>query len=129
MPLTAPATAWAYRKLEITDGSYASANAAVTLHVDARQRLAACRLVVGAVSEQPLDVSHVVHTLLDQPLARVANFATEEAVRDAVIEPLDDQRGHADYRRAMAGVMAAHALRAALTMAMTRAAGAENADE
>ena len=129
VPLSAPATAWAYRKLEITDGSYASANAAVTLHVDARQRLAACRLVVGAVSQQPLDVSHVVHTLLDQPLARVANFAIEDTVRVAVTEPLDDQRGHADYRRAMAGVMAARALRAALTMAMTRAAGVENADE
>ena len=113
IPAMDPASGWAYEKLKITEGSYGSANAAAIvlrkpdgdLQVD---------LVVGAVAEQPVDLTGPLsERLRDNPDTDLDEQI--DAVCQAVIpDPISDQRGHAEYRKAMACVVAKRAVAAAI---------------
>lgn len=105
---------WAYEKLKITDGSYGSANAAAIVLPDTAGRVRSCRVVLGAVSERPIDASEALARLTGR-LPDSAMLAEIDAVCASLVEqPLDDQQGACAYRRAMAGVVARRAVQAAL---------------
>ncbi|MBT8447515.1 MAG: xanthine dehydrogenase family protein subunit M, partial [Gammaproteobacteria bacterium] len=72
------------------------------------------RLAVGAAGERPQDMTAVAGSLIGKAWSPQAAAQLELKVAEAVRDPLDDQRGGAQYRRAMAGVVARRAVIAAL---------------
>ena len=110
VPAQAPGTGWAYYKLKIVEGSYGSANAALTVTLDANSRIKTLRLAIGAVSEQLLVPEQVCQSFIGRSLDGDTLDAFEQACAAAVRKPVADQRGDAQYRRAMAGVAARRAL-------------------
>jgi aerobic carbon-monoxide dehydrogenase medium subunit len=114
IPTGSRVAAGAYYKLKIVEGAYGSANAAVQLVLGADGVIESLRAAIGAVSERLV----VPDDACQQLVGRVPDTRTlrefSDACAAAVIEPLSDQRGHAQYRQAMAGVAAGRALEAAL---------------
>lgn len=110
VPRPGPEVGWAYYKLKIVEGSYGSANAAVTVTLDASRRITSLRLAVGAVSEQLLVPEEVCRRFTGRRLDDDLLDAFGDACAASVREPVTDQRGDAEYRRAMAGVAARRAL-------------------
>jgi carbon-monoxide dehydrogenase medium subunit len=114
VPTMAAESGWAYEKLQLTAGSYGSANAATVVTLDGNHKLTAIRLVVGAVTEQPLDVSEQLGDHLIGKDAETALAGVAAICEQAVTEPLSDQQGDGEYRRAMAGVIGRRAVAAAM---------------
>ena len=105
------AQSWAYKKLKITTGSYSSANAVAI--VDSAEDLNV-RLVVGAVTELPIDLTEsLAAEMKNSPNAEI-DVQVETVCNAAVTDPISDQRGHGEYRKAMAGVVAKRAVNAAI---------------
>lgn len=109
---------WSYQKLKATDGSYGSANAAAVVSLDDAGRIETLRVVIGAVTELPIDAS--------EPLTRLLGGAAfdgqtalqaERVCSSLATQPLADQQGGAEYRVAMAGVIARRAIEAACRVA------------
>lgn len=114
VPAGPAAAGCAYYKLKIVEGAYGSANAAVQVQCDESGRLAQLRVAIGAVSERLLLPDMSGNGLLGRvPDASLLQAFSDHCVA-AVAEPLSDQRGHGQYRQAMAGVAAVRALEAAL---------------
>ncbi|MEL7027640.1 MAG: FAD binding domain-containing protein [Pseudomonadota bacterium] len=111
-PMT-PGVGWAYEKLKISEGGYGSANAAaiVTMNGDAITDL---RVVVGAVTELPLDVSDALSECRGQSWSDRLGETIERKTIGEVTNPLSDHQGDGDWRRAMAGVVARRAVGAAI---------------
>ena len=107
---------WAYEKLKVTEGAYGSANAAAVATMDGG-KLSAARLVIGAVSERPIDANAALKGLLGRPFDDRAAQDLETACAALVAQPMNDQQGHARWRQAMAGVVARRALSAAVARA------------
>ena len=119
VPVPAQRSGWGYEKLKITEGSYAAANAAAMIECDDDGRIANLHVVIGAVSEQALDVSTSLRGLVGESWSERAAEVVRNRTSDAVREPLHDQQGDGAYRRAMAGVVAQRALSAAYARATT----------
>jgi aerobic carbon-monoxide dehydrogenase medium subunit len=106
---------YAYEKLKRKVGDYAIAAAAVILTVR-DGKVATCAIALTNVADRTLFAdaagSGVVGTTGDD--ATIRNAAAAAA---AITEPSGDGRGPAEYRRAMAGVMVARALKSALSRA------------
>ncbi|TXS95965.1 hypothetical protein FV139_00175 [Parahaliea maris] len=102
---------WGYQKFKSTGGAYGSANAAAIVQLDG-QSLSAVRLVVGAAAEklEVIDLSHIV----GKPWSEDVGRTIEAACREAISQPLSDQQGDAEWRRAMAGVVARRAVQQAI---------------
>ncbi len=107
---------WAYEKLKITAGGYGSANAAAIVAMDG-DKIASLRLVVGAVSELPQDLSQVLSNCFGQVWSDSLASALEAKVCDAISNPLSDHQGDGNWRKAMAGVVARRAVAAAIAKA------------
>jgi len=105
------AHSWAYKKLKITTGSYSSANAVAI--VDSAEDLNV-RLVVGAVTELPIDLTESLAAEMKNSPNSELGVQIETACNAAVTDPISDQRGHGEYRKAMAGVVAKRAVNAAI---------------
>ena len=114
-PMSAGA-GWAYEKLKITAGGYGSANAAVIVTLDG-EKITSLRVVVGAVSELPVDVSDVLGGCRGQAWSEHLADEVEAKVATEVKNPLSDHQGDGDWRKAMAGVMARRAIEAAIKKA------------
>jgi carbon-monoxide dehydrogenase medium subunit len=116
VPIPPPGTGWAYEKLKRKIGDFATAAAAVLLAMDGG-KVAAASIALTNVGPTPLKADAAEHALLGRPLDEAA---LAEAARLAmeVCDPVPDQRGDADYKRAMAGEMT----RRALLKAQSRAA-------
>ena len=71
------------------------------------------RLVLGSVGVTPIRAVESENMLRGQPLTDENIRAAAAAVKD-VIDPLDDYRGSADYKRDMAEVFARRAIEKAL---------------
>jgi aerobic carbon-monoxide dehydrogenase medium subunit len=116
VPIPRARTGWAYEKLKRKIGDFATAAAAVLLRMDG-ERVAAVSIALTNVGPTPLKAADAEQALvgqqLDEPaLAEAARLAME------ICDPVPDQRGDAEYKRAMAGEMT----RRALLKARSRAA-------
>jgi carbon-monoxide dehydrogenase medium subunit len=98
----------AYEKLKRKIGDYATAAAAVIL-TQSGGRIATCSIGLTNLAETPLwaeDAAKVViGTTLDAATVKQAAAAAE-----AITSPVSDNRGPAEYRKKMAGVMVTRAL-------------------
>ena len=111
-----PGFGWAYEKLKNTGGAYGSANAAAIVgRIDGR--LGAIRLVIGAVSEKLIDASAALADLVGEAITPALEQQIAARCSALVTAPLDDQQGPAEWRRAMAGVVAGRAFSAAFERA------------
>ena len=100
-----------YRPRSVEDYATVSAAAVVGLHASGVCQTA--RLVLGAVGSTPVSVpvaAALIGHVIDEPRAREA----AELARD-LVDPTDDVRGSARYKREMAVVFARRALLAAAT--------------
>ncbi len=108
---------WAYEKLKASGGAYGSANAAALVKLK-EGRVAAVRLVVGAVADRLIDASEAAAALLvGRRFDAEAGAALAGAVSALVAAPLSDAQGPGPWRQAMAGVVAQRALAAAVARA------------
>jgi CO/xanthine dehydrogenase FAD-binding subunit len=124
VPPLACETGSAYLKfLPRSVDDYGTVTAAARVTLDAGGAVVAAALVLGAVGATPVAVP-VGALLAGRPPSPQALAAAAEAARDRV-DPLDDVRGSADYKRDMAVVIGRRAL--ALAAQRSRALTAPSA--
>lgn len=109
--------AWGYCKLKATTGDYATATAAALVSNGPSGRPEVVRLVVGSVEALPKDLSEISEKIVTSCEGEEMHDRIRKAVEAEITMPLDDQKGGAEYRRAMAGVVATRALSQALRRA------------
>jgi len=105
LPRPDPRTADAYlRLIPRTEMDIAIVGAGVSLTLDASGTCTAARVAIAAVAPTALLVPGAAQALVG---SRVDAGALERAARaaSAAARPIDDKRGTADYRRAIAGVL------------------------
>ena len=116
MPGPRAGTGYAYAKLKRKVGDYATAAAAVTLRMKGEtvagggDRPDQCRRL-GAAGERGRGVAARQGARTTPPIAEAARLAM------SICDPVDDQRGDAEYKTAMAGEMTQRALRSARSRA------------
>jgi len=106
----------AYEKLKRKVGDYATAAAAVIL-TQSQGRVATCSIGLTNVAETPLWAEEAAKIVVGSALD-AATVKKAAAAAEAIASPASDNRGPAQYRKKMAGVMVARAL----TRAKSRAA-------
>jgi aerobic carbon-monoxide dehydrogenase medium subunit len=108
LPPLAPGTRETYLKfLPKTADDYATVSVAATMRLADDGTIADVRLVLGAVGPTPLRLRKVEDAIRGLTTDRLSDAI--DMVRDEV-EPLDDARGSAEYKREMARVWTARAL-------------------
>jgi carbon-monoxide dehydrogenase medium subunit len=111
VPAVDPSSRIGYEKfLPRTADDYATVAVAARLDVAPDGSVGDARIVLGSVAAVPLRVRAAEDALRGSALAALPVEAAMEAVMTAV-DPPDDVRGSADYRREMAGVWTARLLR------------------
>jgi carbon-monoxide dehydrogenase medium subunit len=119
LPRPQPKTADAYlRLIPRTEMDIAVAGAGVSVTLDASGRCTAARVAIGAVAPTALLVPEAAQALVGSTLGEEALARAAEAASGAA-KPIDDKRGTAEYRRAVAGVLT----RRAAVIAGVRAKG------
>jgi carbon-monoxide dehydrogenase medium subunit len=115
IPVPAAGTGWSYSKLKRKTGDFAAAAAAVMLRMKGG-KVEHVRIGLTNLAATPLRARAAEQSLLGKPLDEAA---LSEAARLAmsICAPVDDQRGDAQYKTAMAGEMTRRALRTALSRA------------
>ena len=108
VPIPPPGTGWAYEKLKRKIGDFATAAAAVLLRMDG-ERVAAASIALTNAGPTPLKARDAEQALLGRRLDEAA-LAEAARLAMAICDPVADQRGDADYKRAMAGEMTRRAL-------------------
>jgi len=115
IPIPAPGTGYCYSKLKRKVGDFATAAAAVTLRMKGEtvQDVAIALTNVGATVLRAVAAENSLRgkALNDASIAEAARFAM------SICDPVEDQRGDAEYKTAMAGEMTQRALRTARTRA------------
>ena len=100
-----------YKKfLPSTADAYATVSVAAAGQVDQNNVCQEVRIALGSAATTPLRANAAEDVLRGQPLTEERIKEAAALVRDAV-DPLDDVRGSASYKREMAGVWTARALR------------------
>ena len=108
LPPLEPGTRETYLKfLPRTADDYATVSVAATLRLGPDRTIADTRIVLGAVGPTPMRARRVEGALRGQPTARIPDAL--DLVRDE-IDPIDDLRGSAAYKREMARVWTGRAL-------------------
>jgi carbon-monoxide dehydrogenase medium subunit len=108
IPVPPAGHGFAYEKLKRKVGDYATAAAAVILTLSGG-RVASCSIGLTNLAETPLWAEEAAKTIVGSALD-AANARKAAAAAEAITAPASDNRGPADYRRKMAGVMVARAL-------------------
>jgi carbon-monoxide dehydrogenase medium subunit len=98
-----------YQKLKRKIGDYATAAAAVVLTLKGSGEVASCSIGLTNVAETPLWAEDAANILVGSRLDAAA-VRQAVAAAEAITSPASDQRGPAQYRTKMAGVMLARAL-------------------
>lgn len=112
-------TADAYlRLIPRTEMDIAVAGAAASVTLDGSGICTAARVAIGAVAPTALLVPEAASALIGSRLDAAA-LARAAAAASAAARPIDDKRGTAEYRRAMAGVLT----KRAAALAAARAKG------
>ena len=124
VPVPSEDTGGAYLKfLPRTADDYATVSVAATVSRNDDNTCRDVRIVLGAAGVTPVRATAAEDALRGQQLTDETIRAAAATVPDAV-DPLDDFRGSADYKREMAGVFVRRALVKALeSRTGTRAAG------
>lgn len=111
VPIPAAGTGWSYQKLKRKTGDFATAATAVLLRMKAggvdKVRIALTNAGPTALRAEAAEDSLAGKPIDDDSLAEAARLAM------AICDPTADQRGDADYKRAMTGEMTRRALLAA----------------
>jgi len=115
IPVPAPGTGYCYAKLKRKIGDFATAAAAVTLRIKGEtvQDVAIALTNLGAT---PLKARAAEDALRGKPMTD-ASIAVAAELAMGICEPAADQRGDAEYKKAMAGEMTQRALRTARSRA------------
>jgi carbon-monoxide dehydrogenase medium subunit len=116
VPIPPPRSGGAYRKLKRKTGDFAAAGVAVQLTLNASGAVQRAGIALTSAGPTPLEVTEAMRFLREKMLdektiAEAARLAAEAA------SPSADRRGSVEYKREMARVLAARALRAALERA------------
>jgi carbon-monoxide dehydrogenase medium subunit len=108
VPVPLPGSGWAYEKLKRKIGDFATAASAVLLRLQGG-KVASASIALTNMGPTPLKATAAGDCLVGRPLDEAS---LEEAARLAmdICDPVADQRGDADYKRAMAGEMTRRAL-------------------
>jgi carbon-monoxide dehydrogenase medium subunit len=116
VPVPPPGTGWAYEKLKRKIGDFATAASAVLLRLQGG-KVASASIALTNVGPTPLKATAAGDCLVGRPLD---DASLDEAARLAmdICDPVADQRGDADYKRAMAGEMTRRALQKAQSRAV-----------
>lgn len=115
IPVPPPGHGYAYEKLKRKVGDYATAAAAVILTLSGGS-VATCRIALTNVASTPLFAEDASAAVVGSTLDDATVKAAAEAAK-AIADPATDGRGTAEYRREMAGVMVARALKKAASRA------------
>ena len=108
-PAPAEKTAGAYFKIERKVGDFATACAGARIRLGADGTIADAAVAIGAVGPKAMRVPAAEKLLRGaKPSADVIRAAAEEAKKLA--DPVADNRGSAEYKRQMAGVLLSRAL-------------------
>lgn len=99
---------YAYEKLKRKIGDYATAAAAVILKISGG-KVAECSIGLTNVGDTPLWADKAAKMLVGSPLD-AATVKKAVAAAEAITSPASDNRGPAQYRTKMAGVMLTRAL-------------------
>lgn len=111
VPPVAPTSRIGYEKfLPRTADDYATVSVAVRLDVAADGSFGDVRIALGSAAAVPLRVPAAEAVLRGASPSEAAIAAAAEAVI-AAVDPMDDARGSADYKREMAGVWTRRLLR------------------
>ncbi len=122
VPLPAPGTGSAFLKfLPRTADDYATVAAAATVTLDAAGACRAARVALGGVAPTPRRVPDAERILTGERRSEALLAAAGDAARQAV-DPVDDHRGSAAYKREMAAVFVRRAVAAAWERARGTAA-------
>jgi aerobic carbon-monoxide dehydrogenase medium subunit len=118
--LPAPGTGWSYQKfLPRSADDYAAVSVACLVALEQENNtIASVRLAIGSCAPTPVLCRAAGEALRGQAADAGAFAEAAELVRDAV-DPLDDLRGSAAYKRDMAVVFARRALEQAAARART----------
>jgi len=109
-PQPSARNAGAFYKLERKVGDFATASAAVQLSLSEDGRIENAGVAIGAAGPKALRVVEAEQILTGaNPTADVVRAAIEAAKR--VADPIGDNRGSAEYKREMAGVLVGRAIR------------------
>jgi CO/xanthine dehydrogenase FAD-binding subunit len=105
-------------------GDFAMVNVAAIVTCDDDGTCTGARLVLGAVGRRPVDVSEAAQQLVGHTIDEESSEAVGAAIAaDAEVTP--SSHAGIDYRREVAGVQVARALRGAAADAQRRRSGVE----
>ncbi len=124
VPIPAPHTGSVHLKfLPRTADDYATVGVAATVQIDpSTGTCQTCRIALGSVGSTPLRAQQAEALVQGQALS-IALLREAGAVAQQQTDPLNDTRGSASYKRAMAGVFVRRALEQAWQHAMGTVAG------
>lgn len=111
VPVPAPGSGSAYRKLKRKTGDFATAATAAVLRLSGGV-VAGARIALTNAGPTAMRVKAAEAALVGRPLDEAA-LAAAACEAMAIADPQPDQRGDADYKRAMCGEMTRRALVAA----------------
>ena len=100
-----------------TADDYATVSAAAVIAPDGAGNCRAARVALGSVGLTPLRARAVEDALQGRPLT-ADNIAAAAAAVSDLVDPLDDHRGSAEYKREMAVVFTRRAVEQAATAAL-----------
>jgi carbon-monoxide dehydrogenase medium subunit len=115
IPIPPAGSGWSYQKLKRKTGDFATAATAVLLQLAggkvARASIALTNVAATALKASAAEASLVGRAVDDASVDEAARLAMD------ICDPMPDQRGDAEYKRAMCGEMTRRALRAAAARA------------
>jgi aerobic carbon-monoxide dehydrogenase medium subunit len=112
-PTPGTRTSGSFQKIERKVGDFATASAAAQITLAADGTIAGAGIAIGAVAPKALRVSEAEKLLRGaKPSADLIRNAMREA--EKIADPNPDNRGSAEYKKAMAGVLVGRAIAAAL---------------
>ena len=117
VPIPASGAGWSYQKfLPRSEDDYAAVSVAVLMSLSSAGEVDGVRIALGSVGPTPILAHPAMQALTGNKPDADAIEAAAETVAD-IIDPLDDVRGGADYKRAMAIVFTRRALNEAVARA------------
>jgi carbon-monoxide dehydrogenase medium subunit len=115
VPALSARTGWSFTEFSRRSGDFAIVGVATTLGLGDDGRIEEARLAFCGAGPTPLDASAALGVLGEAPGEALFKEAGRRAAAD--LQPATDLHGSAEYRRHLAGVLAARALGVAATRA------------